>query len=222
MDYSQKPIDYNFGLDVDDMIRLRETSKFNLTSAKMALLNAGVKTITDGILQALPNLDVEKYEKCNFQEFSWEAEYEDGSVLKQFEGAKQHHYGNIEQDKLKTLRWVSHFVVETSNEDKRVIVTLDWKTGLWSFYNGLVLQEVKAAVAEGFPAGITPKLILKMVKRESSGVGFPGAAVSEVTRYNRYILGWEAGDTKVLLCVEPNGYIHFWHDTGKVELPTNN
>ncbi len=207
-----KPINYNHGLDVDEAIRLRETSRYNLTQAKMTLLKMGVKTVSEGHLQALPNLDVEKYEKCCFQEFSWEAEYEDGSVLKQFEGAKQHHYGNIEQDKLKLIRWVSHFVTDTSNEEKRVLVTLDWKTGLWSFFNGFVPQEVKAAVAEGFAGEIKPKLILKMVKRESASVGFPGNAVNELTRYYRYILGWEGGDKKIILCVEPNGYTHLWHE----------
>lgn len=215
MDYSQKPKDFNFGLDVDEAIRLRETSRYNLTQAKMALLKMGVKTVSDGQLNALPNLDVDKYTKSCNQEFSWEAEYEDGSILTQFEGAKQHHYGNIEQDKLKFIRWVSHFVAETSNTEKRVMVTLDWKTGLWSFVNGFVLQEVKGEVAEGF--GVTtidfrPKLILKMVKRESQGVEFPGSAVGEIARYYRYILGWEAGDNKVILCVEPNGYTHLWHE----------
>jgi hypothetical protein len=174
----------------------------------------GAKTFTNGELSALPNLDVEKYEKCRNQEFVWEAEYDDGSVLKQFDGAKQHHYGNIEQEKLKLIRWVSLFVVDTSNVDKRVIVSLDWKTGLWSFYNGIVSQELRAMVANGFSLD-KPKLILKMVKRESAGVGFPGAVVNEITRYNRYILGWEAGGNKVILCTEPNGYTHLWHEAQK-------
>lgn len=214
MDYSNKPINYNFGLDIDELIRVRETSKYNLIQSKMTLLESGAKTITNGELSALPSLNKEEYIKCSNQEFYWEAEYKDGSILKQFEGTKQHHYGNIDFDKLKVIKWVSNFIVETSNVDKRIIISLDWESGSWSFYNGLVPQEVKNLLWDNneFLVNDNKKLILKMVKRESQSVGFPSNTISETTRYYRYILGWESKNKKIVLCIEPNGYTHLWHE----------
>lgn len=211
MDYSTLPSQHNFGQDIDDAIRVRESSKYNLSVAKMKLLELGAKTFSGGELVAsLPNLDVEEYLRCNYQEFQWEAVMRDGSVLKQFQGDKQHHFGHIDQKELVELRWVSNFTTDTSNQEKRVVVALNWTTGKFTFTNGLALGEVRNVSDAGFPEG-ERKLILKMVKRESTGVSFQDGDASEVTRYNRYILGWEAGDQKVILCVEPNGYTHLWH-----------
>lgn len=208
--YQSVPSNHNFGLEVDDMIKRKEEAKLTLMRSKLVLLDMGVKALVDGQLIHLPNLDVEAYKKCANQEFAWEAEYLDGSVLKQFGDGKQHHYGNIDQAQLKEIRWVSNFSDDTSNADKRVILTLDWKTGTFSLLNGFVMQDIRALFGEGQEGD--KKLILKMVKRQSVSVDIQTQVQGEALFYNRYLLGWEVADTKRLLCIEPNGYVHLWHE----------
>lgn len=205
MDFSSFPEKHNYGQLVDTLLQIKMRSRMDLTRSNIDLLELGAKTFTQDGVSCLPNLDLEKYLACNYQEFVWEAEYQDGTILKQFQGDRQHHFGHIDQDKLKFLRWVSLFTVDTSNADKRVIVTLDWETGKFSFYNGLVGQETRTIGDKGF-SGEKPKLVLKMVKRESSTVGIDSSSGGEVVRFNRYLLGYEGA----MICVEPNGNIHLW------------
>lgn len=213
MDYSNIPSKHNFGEDIDNLIRIRENARYNFAKSKSELIDLGAKTYSNGVLTALPNLDVAKYEKCKYQEFCWEAEYTDGTVIKQFQGDKEHHFGDIDPLLLSTISWVSNFASDTSNLEKRVIVTLDWKTGKFIFMNGLALGEVRNVSDAGFPnIEGEKKLILKMVKRESSGVSSGTDTISEMTRYYRYLLGWEFGEEKIILCIEPNGYTHLWHN----------
>lgn len=213
MDYSNIPSKHNFGENIDHLIRVRENARYNFAKSRLELIDLGAKTYSNGELMALPNLDLKKYEACKFQEFCWEAKYNDGTEIKQFQGSLEHHFGDLDQQRLSTISWISNFTSDTSNVEKRVIVTLDFKTGKFIFMNGLALGEVRNVSDAGFPVGIEgeKKLILKMVKRESSGVSSGADAVSEITRYYRYLLGWEFGAEKIILCVEPNGYTHLWH-----------
>jgi hypothetical protein len=217
MDYqsiiSDKPISRDYGQDVDAFIRVRDTAKMDLVKSRMFLLNAGVKTVKEGQLNYLPGLDVNKFIECANQEFYWEAEMKDGRIIKQFEGKRQNHYNNIDQAQLKIFRWVSNFLYETSNLEKRVIVSLNFETGIFDFINGFVPQEIRAAVINGFiklDFKTNPKLIMKLIRRTSTSLSYPDGAVDEVCYYTRYLIGWEFNGEKQILCIEPNGFVHLW------------
>lgn len=215
MDYqsiiSDKPLNRDYGKDIDSFIRVRDTAKMDLMKSRMFLLNAGVKTYKDGDLIYLPGLNVNKFIECANQEFYWEAEMKDGKVIRQFEGKKQNHYGNIDQGQLKIFRWVSNFSYETSNEETRVIVSLDFETGKFEYINGFIPQEIRAEVISGYPQGLMPKLIMKVIKRTSTSLSYPDGAIDEVCYYNRYLIGWEIPQKeKKILCIEPNGFVHLW------------
>lgn len=210
MDYSLIPEGFDFGVEIDNTIKVREAGRYNFERAKMRLLELGAKNVVDGQLISAPGLDVEAYEASQQLEFTWEAEHLGGALIRQFQGKKQHHFGDIDQSKLLTIRWISNFSVDTSNADKRAIVSLDFKTGKFTFHNGFVPQFVRNVADEGF-VGQNPKLILKFIRRSSVGVSFKEGQVVEETRYNRFLLGWETDAKKVVLCIEPNGYIHTWN-----------
>lgn len=212
--YESQSLNHNFGTDVDELVKIKEASKINLSRTRIALLDAGVKVISNGELIHLPNLDVAAFQRCNNQEFSWEVEYKDGSILKQFDGNERHDYSHINHAELKEIRWISNFADDTSNKEKRVVFTMDWATGTFSLLNGGVLQFCRAAFGKGYIPGANQKLILKMVKRQSVSVDISSQQQGEVTLYNRYLLGWEdtALKAKTLFCVEPNGYVHLWHE----------
>lgn len=216
MDDTQKEINYDYGKDVDSLIRIKDRAKIDLVKTKIALLEMGVKTEKDGLLTYLPGLNVQKYSDQGNQEFSWEAEYKDGTIIRQFEGKKQNHYGNIDQSKLKIFRWISAFDFATDNKEKKVIVSLDFETGKFEFLNSFCPQEVRAEIYQGYPGGVNPRLIMKMIKRTSVSQSYPEGKVDEVMYYNRYLIGWESTPDsptrdKKILCLEPNGKTHFWH-----------
>ena len=212
-DPREQPIDHNFGKDVDTFLQARDQARVVLQESMSNLLETGAKVFMGGTVIGLKGMTADLYHACNNQEFSWEAEYKDGTIVKQFDNGVQHHFGDIDQGKLKMFRWMSLFNVETSNADKRVIVTLDFETGLWSFYNAFLTQEMRAVLLPPINAGDKPKLIMKMVKRQSVTVAMTTMNPNgEVVLFTRYIIGWEVGATKVLLCIEPNGLVHLWHD----------
>lgn len=209
---SSQPLDHNYGTDVDELIRIKEGAKLTIVKSRLALLDTGVKILSNGSdLICLPNLDIDAYKRCNFQEFYWEVEYEDGSILKQFDSGKERHYGNIEQDKLKTVRWVSNFTEDTDNQDKRVIFTLDWQSGTFSLLNGFVPQEIRQEFGAFKEWQDGKKLILKTIKRNSTAVNLQTQAQGQVYLYNRYLLGYENETVKHFFCLEPNGFVHQWY-----------
>lgn len=211
MEYLKEELNRDYGKDVDSLIRIRDTAKIDLAKSRMSLLQMGVKSVKDGMITHLPGLNIDKYSRCENQEFYWEAEYFDGTVIKQFDGKKHHHYGNIEQKSLKLFRWISNFDDATDNKEKRVIVELDFETGKFNFMNGFVPQEIRAEVMNGCQHNPSEKkLIMRMIKRTSTSQSYPGGGVDEVSYYNRYIIGWEDESEKKILCVEPNGFVHLW------------
>lgn len=212
-----KKTSQQYGKEIESLIRIREQAKLDLVKSRMKLIELGAKTVHNGSVSYLPGLDLDKFNHCNNQEFTWEAQYVDGTVVKQFEGSKQYHYGHIDQTKLKFFRWVSNFDYPTSNEERRVIVELNFETGHFGFTNGFVSQETRGAVINGYTHGFVPKLILKAIKRTSTSHSFPDGNVDEITYYNRYLIGYEAHQDslengKVVLCIEPNGEVHLWDE----------
>lgn len=211
----QGDLNRNYGVDIDNHIKVRDRAKLDLSQSRTGLINMGAQLVIGDQLFCTPSMDMRKFFACNNQEFSWEAEYEDGTLLKQFSGKEQLHYGNIDQSKLKEIRWVSNFDYETANTEKRVIISLNFKTGVFTFTNGFAPQEIRGISFQEFKAGFVPKLVLKMIKRTSTSVGFIDGNVEEVMYYNRFLLGWESAQgsayvEKKVLCIEPNGFVHSW------------
>lgn len=215
-EYAKKgDLSRNYGVDVDEHIKVRDQAKLNLTGARTGLINMGVQLVIGDQLFCTPSMNMKKFFACNNQEFVWEAEYDNGEVICQFDGKKQNHYGNIEQDKLKEIRWVSNFDYETANDERRVIARLNFKTGEFSFLNGFVPQDIRAVTFQKYSEGFKPELVLKIVRRTSTSVGYVDGNVEEIAYYNRFLIGWKnaAGSQvidKKILCIEPNGFIHLW------------
>lgn len=209
---SGKDVRYNYSHDVDEALMGKQRALMNLAVAQAKILAMGVKVFEGDTVGHLPGLMLSRYLDNNRQEFEWEAEYEDGTVIKQFEDGKpQLHFGNIDQSKLKEFRWVSNFLWETDNADRRVVVTLMFKEGLFKVHNGFVHPDARPFMETLLPPKELPKLIMKIVKQEKASTGFPLGKISSVNLFNRYIIGVEGSDIKKILCVEPNGFIHVWH-----------
>jgi hypothetical protein len=210
--YNNAELNRDFGKDVDSLISIKQKAKYDLVSATTKLMEMGTVVISGNKIVCSPRLSIKDYVKCNHQEYAWEAEYEDGTIIAQFQGEEQHHFGHIDQEKLSKFRWISNFECSTSNLDKRAIVELDFKTGKFSFLNGFAPQEIRALTDDIYPRDEKAKLIMKMVKRQSNVVSFPDNTISETYRYNRYLIGWETKSKKVLLCIEPSGFVHLWYN----------
>lgn len=205
-------VNRNFGEDIDRLISVLQGAQRDIVLAQSALLTAGVKSVKDGQMNYMPGLNVERFFACGNQEFYWEAEYLDGTVIRQYEGKVQKNFAHIDQSKLKLVRWVSNFDGETDSAERRVIVSLDFIAGTFEFTNGFVPQEVRGELLKVAGVGPdAPKLILKMVKRMSTSLTFPSGGVDTLFHYRRYLIGFEGAGRKVVLCVEPNGFTHLWH-----------
>lgn len=206
---------------VDQLIRRRESAKFELAQTTKQLLDFGVKLghqetgeITCPASFA-PYLN--QYERYGNLEFLWEAQYKDGGSLLQWEGNVEHLYTDIDLTRLKELRLVSLFDYPTTNAEHRQIITLHWDTGIFTFLNGLIPQDIWAYCSQPRPAGKETKLILK--KRLRRSVNAPISDKSELLPYytstdefylyNRWIFGWQVigSKEKRVLVVNPNGTV---------------
>jgi hypothetical protein len=57
------------------------------------------------------------------QDYYWKAEYEDGSVLKQYENGEENQFNDIDQDRLDIFSWISdHDILPTYSIDLK-----DWQ-----------------------------------------------------------------------------------------------
>ena len=116
-------------------------------------------------------------------------------------------------ENLRTIKLISNFNWPTDNEVKRVIISLDIKTGEFSFLNGFASQELRAKLSK--PIEGEKKLILFTRKRNSSNAGSLNSDDPMIQKfenesyfYNRFILGYEvSGKGKMAIMVLPNGNI---------------
>lgn len=140
------------------------------------------------------------------EEFEWEAKYNDGTYLRQYDLSGNHHFGDIDMEKLVSIKYISNFNGENDNEDRRVILTLDFLNGTFDIKNGKIdiedrnkLSSIKDTSAK--------KLIL--FKRNRFGqmmeIGDKITPTDEIYMYNRYYLGYENDNQKVIVCLYPNG-----------------
>jgi len=210
-EYHPLPLKFmdNVNTKIDQLLQIRQDANYNYTKATNELIEMGVKIgkKADGRL-ALPSSFqpyIDKYNISN-SEFEWEVEYIDGKILKQFEGSLQHNFSHIEQSKIKTVSYISNFLWPTDNKEKRVIVRLNWDTGLFDLMNGFAPQNVKSEICIDKDQCIK-KLILFQRKRFSSINGmFNGEG--DFFFYNRFVLGYETTEkNKRVVIIDPTGII---------------
>jgi len=203
---------------IDQLLQIRKDGMYAYSKATTKLIELGVKIgrKSDGALTIPASFQphLEQYENSNM-EFEWEAEYTDGKKVKQFEAGVQHHLGDIDQSKLTSLAWISNFTWATDNNEKRVIVKLNWENGIFEIMNGFPNQETREFASMNPLAG-EKKLILFTNKQFSETIGdvpdrykefFP--LMEEFFYYNLFIIGYQikGTDKKKMLMIQPNGNI---------------
>jgi hypothetical protein len=193
---------------IDEFLKIRRQSLYDLEKAIEGLYAMGVRFHTpgeDGLpeISAAQNL-LPRYE-FTLEDFEWKAIFDDGSEMDQF-GEEEHHFGNIDQKKLAKLMYISNFEIDTSNVEKRAIITLDFKNGTFDFLN-CGPMEVRGKLTT--PCTDEKKLILFKRRRETFTASVEGKTkellpTGEKITYTRYYLGYETPSRKVVICIYPN------------------
>ena len=205
----------DIGKIVDKNIKERTNALNQLAGAESELAQLGVKF---GILgdDGIPTLELGDNYLPQFtyhlEEFEWEAEYKDGSKLRQYDITGDHHFGQIKQDQLKSIKYISNFEYPTDNKEKRIILTLDWETGKFELLNGLmnaddkgkIIREIKGEKKLILFKRIRVGQMLGLVNGDKLVQPFP---TNEVYFYKRYFLGYETQERKILVCLYPNGKV---------------
>lgn len=207
---------------IDELLQIRQNGIFNYSKATRELINLGVKIgrKSDGALTIPSNFQpfLDRYNVSNL-EFEWLAEYKDGTKLAQYEGEKSNHFGHIDQTKLKSLAFISNFNWQTDNQEKRVIVKLNWETGLFEFMNGFASQDVVEYACTNPLAG--DRQLIMFIRKQ---YGFTAGDIKddykefipnfdEFFYYNRFVLGYKIpGGEKKVLIIEPTGNINIFQN----------
>lgn len=204
-------------MTIDELIKTREEAKINLARSTRELFIRGVKIgrNSTGEISLPSSYDkyLDKYEHSN-SEFEWEVEYLDGTILKQYD-KKESCYKDINQSKLKSVSWISNFTDYSDNLEKRVIVTLDFERGKFTFINGFCPQNIKWDLEKEFLVK-DKTLHLLARKRNSFSVGMLNIEEElrgwvdfndEYYLYNRYYLGIRSPEGDKVLCISPMGDI---------------
>ncbi len=194
---------------IDQFLLMRKEASAQMEKAIAGLYEMGVRfyqASEDGgapEVTAAQNL-IPRYE-VTLQDFEWKAIYDDGGELDQY-GNQENHFGDIDQSRLAKIMFIGNFEIDTSNIEKRPVITMDFKTGLFEFLN-CGPMDVRGKLTR--PCVGDKKLILFRRKRETFSAGVNGKKDLEMTGdqivYIRYYLGYETSDRKVLICIYPNG-----------------
>lgn len=195
---------------IDTFLAMRKQATEMIEKAVTGLYEMGVRFYQASEEGGAPEVSaaqnlLPRYE-ATLQDFEWKAIYEDGTDLDQY-GEEEHHFGDIDQSQLAKVLFIGNFEIDTSNIEKRPIVTLDLKTGLFEFWN-CGPMDVRGKLANPCPGD--KKLILFRRVRETFAAGAGGKTKGiEITGdkivYIRYYLGFETTNRKVLICIYPNG-----------------
>lgn len=204
---------------IDALLQARQEGMYNYTQSSDELMRLGVKVGNKSTGQVtLPNSftpHLDKFER-SMLEFEWEVTYKDGTVLKQFDDGdnRDNHksFKDIDHSKIKSVAYISNFDYQTDNVEKRIIVRLDWETGLFEFLNGFAPQDLRAKCCMK-PLDGEKKLILFARKRFSSASGQAQSEFKELIKiadefsfYNRFVLGYQVpSGEKMTVIIEPNG-----------------
>ena len=196
---------------IDSFLKIRRQSLYDLEKAVEGLYAMGVRFFIPSP-GGVPDISAAQSLLPRFEftldDFEWKAIYEDGTELDQY-GEKQSHFGSIDQSKLVKIQYISNFEISTQNPEKRLIVTLDFKSGVFDFWN-CGSQGVRAELLK--PCEGKKKLILFKRRREDFTVGVSKEKLEvrptgERFTYTRYYLGYEAEGRKVIVCLYPNGEV---------------
>lgn len=203
---------------LDEILKLRQKSYFDFNKSTLDLHLMGVKvrdSLTGQIL--LPPEYTNYLEQFNnsLLEFEWLVEYDDGTFLAEFDGDKNNNFSHIDLKKVTKVSYISNFDWHTDNKIKRVVVTLDMKTGLFNFANGFVSQEVRGARCVK-PLKGERKLILFKNKTISQAGGPVNddkdqkVLLNEAYFYNIFVLGYEVNGEKYGVSIYPNGIVQLF------------
>jgi hypothetical protein len=199
----------NVNQQLDNFLQIRRTALDNLEKSVEGLYEMGVRFFSpgdDGIpeISAAQNL-LPRFEQT-LEDWEWKAVYNDKTELDQY-GIKESHYGDIDQSKLDKIMLISNFEIDTSNVEKRAVITLNFKDGTFDFLNcGPMSVRGRLTV----PSLEDKKLILFKRNRESFTAGVDTRSRSltptgEKIIYKRYYLGYQAPSKKIIVCAYPNG-----------------
>jgi hypothetical protein len=199
----------NVNQQLDNFLQIRRTALDNLEKSVEGLYEMGVRFFSpgaDGIpeISAAQNL-LPRFEQT-LEDWEWKAVYSDGTELDQY-GIKESHYGDIDQSKLDKIMFISNFEIDTSNVEKRAVITLNFKDGTFDFLNcGPMSVRGKLTI----PSLEDKKLILFKRNRESFTAGVDTRSRSltptgEKIIYKRYYLGYQSPSKKIIICAYPNG-----------------
>ena len=201
----------NKNQQIDEYLKVRRQSLLDLEKAIEGLYELGVRFFTpspDGMPEISAAQSLLPRFEFTLEDFEWKAIYDDGSDLDQYSEV-QSHFGDIDLSRLVKLQYISNFEIDTQNPEKRLIVTLDVKQGIFTFWN-CGGQQIKADLSK--PVLGDKKLILFKRKRESFTAGVKQTdnkpevtPTGEKFTYTRYYLGYETSDQKVIVCLYPSG-----------------
>ena len=211
----------NINKKLDELLNTRNKAMVDYARSTNELINLGIKIKNRGNDDITLPISFKKYlDKYSISnlEFEWEVEYNDGTILKQFEGEEKRNFSHINKEKLKRISFISNFDWPSDSKETRVIASLNWETGLFEFNNGFASQEVRAEACMN-PLQGKKKLILFTRKRFSASNGeineeykefFPFE--DETFYYNRFVLGYETEFGKKIIVVNPNGIIDIFNN----------
>jgi len=203
---------------IDELLQKRIQGYFDFVRSTDELIKLGVK-IGSGADIELPKSYqkyLNNYEVSNL-EFEWFVEYIDGTSLKQFQGGQEYNFKHIDLSKLKSIAFISNFDWPTDMKETRVIVRLNWETGLFEFTNGFAPQDVRTVCCMD-PLPGNKKLIM-FTRKNSSSIAGQAPADSVISSmlgqyfiYNRFILGYEVDGKKKAVIIYPNGEMKIFAD----------
>jgi hypothetical protein len=196
---------------IAEYLKTKQRAEKELEDSISGLYEMGVRFVSlaeDGTpeISALQDL-LPRYE-YTLEDFEWKAIYDDGTEIDQ-NGDIERHFGDIDQSKLAKLVYISNFIIDTSNQEKRLVITLNFKDGTFDFLN-CGAMDIRGKLV--YPIFGDKKLILFKRKRETftANVNIEKKEFSptgDKILYNRYYLGYETGDRKLIICICPNGEI---------------
>jgi hypothetical protein len=201
----------NVNQKIDEFLKIKRQSLYDLEKAMKGLQDMGVRSFipgSDGVPEISTSQKLLPRYELTLEDWEWKAIYNDGTELNE-NGKVKLHFGNIDQNRLEKIMLISNFEIDTSNQEKRLIVTLNFKDGTYDFLN-CGSMEVRGKLTT--PCLERKKLILFKRNRESftAGVDAQSKALTptgEKITYKRYYLGYQLQTKVVLICAYPNGEI---------------
>lgn len=213
---------------IDQLLKARFDGLKAFSESTDKLIEMGVKIIKADTGDILLPAQYSKYKhdyEYSLLEFEWQVEYKNGEKLNQFEfldkdkkDGGQHHLGHIDQDQIKTISFISNFTWPTDNEEKRIIVKLDWETGLFEFMNGFISQDDKSKLCLNPVEGKKKLILFKRARNTSAPTILQSKYVelptngNELFYYNRFVLGYECGKEKRMVMIYPDGSIKLFNN----------